>query len=612
LAGLSREISGSALTRRAGSLAIALERRGWYSVTHPVTQREHNVHTEACLMQYFHRVGEWPIWEQFRLIDSQPSKSGDVFTFANFIAALALLLVVMIAADFRYRYRLSLTRRNLRRIGYWVGLGVGVSLLSTDLWYQNNLPIPQFLANPNNLKAALGFVFLAFVFRAIYVAVVHPPVFTRANAKQFFDSNYYFVHEGNADRLQVVAEETRRSLPRIFALASKFPVRMRRRGKTNAPNEHDYARNFLSLIGDRRFCRIVVDREPSFSFAFFEAAKTHQSGGLPIFQFARNVGQEFIRNTNSAFYQEDSGYYSGLVGYTRPLTNIIFGSYEFVERCAADGESPLDTDHRDYDEFNATQQKGFARASLAFLESYLKATGGLTHPHSYALTRMFGSLDDSLGGVYQLDGIDSVLKMPAYGRLQATVGFVKSAIDLADKHAKKPNHFRIDDPGNDDIFDRIARLIFEIITAAANVSSSDWTAWFIQHNIVWSAIFSFRRTTADKIIALKVRRLLYNEIKEMNEFVNFKGARILGYCLNVLGLTLVNRRTSHRRQDYTLQAVVLSWTKANYKRLLADYPNVAKACLLGSVSYDAEKHSLVKTYSGDMRREAVREYLELD
>jgi hypothetical protein len=155
-------------------------------------------------------------------------------------------------------------------------------------------------------------------------------------------------------------------------------------------------------------------------------------------------------------------------------------------------------------------------------------------------------------------------------------------------------------------------LVFEIIFAASNVSSPDWTAWSIQHNLVWSGIFAFGRDPADKIVAMKVRRLLYDEIKEMNEFVNFKGARILGFCLNVLGLTPVNRHANSQRADYPLQIVVLNWVKSNYQRLLADYPNVAHVCLQGSVSYDAEKHSLVKTYSGDMRREAVREYLKLD
>jgi len=91
-------------------------------------------------------------------------------------------------------------------------------------------------------------------------------------------------------------------------------------------------------------------------------------------------------------------------------------------------------------------------------------------------------------------------------------------------------------------------LIFETIFAASSVSSPEWTAWSIQHNAVWADIFGFDDGKATKIIALKVRRLLYDEIKRMDTFGNFKGARILGYCLHVLGLTLMDRHKGFRRE----------------------------------------------------------------
>jgi hypothetical protein len=46
--------------------------------------------------------------------------------------------------------------------------------------------------------------------------------------------------------------------------------------------------------------------------------------------------------------QEESGYYSGLVGYDRLATKIVFGSFWLVEKCAADGASPIDTDYRKF------------------------------------------------------------------------------------------------------------------------------------------------------------------------------------------------------------------------------------------------------------------------
>ena len=513
---------------------------------------------ESYLLEYLYRAARWSIWEEFRLIDGQPSKYGDIFSFANYGAALALLLVVTMASDFRYRYRLSLTRRDLRRVGYWLSLGVGVAILPTDLWYQNGLPVPKIFSNPNNLKAALGFTFMAFVLRVVYVAVIHPPSFTKNNARQFLESTYYRIHEGNADRIQIIAEETRPSLPAIVSFAMEKQKREFSQVNSAVTSERDYARNFLLLIGDRRFCKIVVDRAPAFALSLFREAQMHQGGGLPIFQFARNVGQEFVRNTESSFYQEESGFTPGLVGYVRPVTNTIFGSYRFIERCATDGASPLDTDYRDFSEFNATQQEGFARAALAFLQSYMKETGGRSEPHSYALARMLHSMENALSGLYLLNGMENYGAAPAYGRLQATVDFIKDALVLADKYGTKPGRFRIREDEKDDIFDKISVLIYETITAAAAaVSSPEWTAWSIQHNMVWSSIFGLRHGAAYMIVAHKVRRLIYNDIKKMDNFVNFKGARILGYCLHVFGLTLTNQRTSFGSEAYPLKMVVL-------------------------------------------------------
>jgi hypothetical protein len=214
--------------------------------------------------------------------------------------------------------------------------------------------------------------------------------------------------------------------------------------------------------------------------------------------------------------------------------------------------------------------------------------------------------------VHEIDGVEKFRKIPAYERLSVTVNFIKDAIELVDKHARRPGSFRISDNRADNVFDWLAQLIYQTIFAASMVSSPVWTAWSIQHNTVWARIFRLNVSEASKIIALKVRRLLYDDIMEMDRFANFQGAQTLGFCLNVLGLELTDRHSGFRKEFYPLQASALRWTKANYKRLLVDHPKVAETCLQGSVSYDAEKHRLVKTYSRETGKEPDRAYLELD
>ena len=137
----------------------------------------------------------WRFWQQFRLVDAMPASSGSVFEFAQYLASLALFMVVMTASDFRYRYRLSLTRMDLRRVGFWIAFGIGITFWLTDVWFQNHLPLPKLISNENDIKAGLGLLFLLFVFWLIAIAVISPPGFGTSNAEKFFSAHYQFVHQ---------------------------------------------------------------------------------------------------------------------------------------------------------------------------------------------------------------------------------------------------------------------------------------------------------------------------------------------------------------------------------------------------------------------------------
>ena len=164
----------------------------------------------------------------------------------------------------------------------------------------------------------------------------------------------------------------------------------------------------------------------------------------------------------------------------------------------------------------------------------------------------------------------------------------------------------------DGIHNHVADLIFEVIFSAASVSAQTWTCWEVEHNAVWTELFSHHQSGTWKIIRFKVRRKLYDEIKRMDEWGNFKGARILGLCLNVLGFS-GKRTRDYRREQSVLAGPVVAWTKRNYLRLVEDHPNVANACLHGSIEFDAANHQLVKTYSGNQTlKEPKRVYLKLD
>lgn len=109
----------------------------------------------------------------------------------------------------------------------------------------------------------------------------------------------------------------------------------------------------------------------------------------------------------------------------------------------------------------------------------------------------------------------------------------------------------------------------------------------------------------------KVRRLLYNEVADMNRYPNFNGARILGFCLNVMGVMLGDGRCD--KDSRALHKALLAWTRKNYAWLHGYNPRIAAACLVDGLTYDVENRRIVKTYPAKgLRREAQHVYLEVD
>jgi hypothetical protein len=362
----------------------------------------------------------------------------------------------------------------------------------------------------------------------------------------------------------------------------------------------------------RSLTHVIVDRVPGLALQCFEVAKIYQTSTFGL--FARNIGTEFIMNTESSFYQEESGYSSGYFGYARPTTKIVFGSYELIEQCASNYLSPFDLNHEIIEELSYRQLQGFSRGALAFFDDYLRKTGGRSH--SYTLARILSLMESCIKTLYQLDGnIKSDFNFTSseeYKKLRVVMKFVTVYIDMLSKFDIKASSKKPSKEDLYDTYDGISNLIYEIILSSAYVSTPEAVSWYIQHNGVWREIFSFNNSIAMKAVRFKIRRLLFDQLKELDEFPNFVGGHILGFCLNVLGLDAGGRDRGYRREEYPLRVCAIEWAKRNYTRLLENHPEVAKVCLQGSISYRAGPPRLVKTYSNATKKTRPIVELALD
>lgn len=140
-------------------------------------------------------------------------------------------------------------------------------------------------------------------------------------------------------------------------------------------------------------------------------------------------------------------------------------------------------------------------------------------------------------------------------RLDVVIQFIKEAVTILDQEGV-PEHVCIcvragyDSPRA--IFcDRIANMIYTVISLASEVRLPQ-LEWKIQHNSVWSNLFhygAFKRP-AGQVVTFKLRRLLYNQIADMQRFPNVERSKILRFCLNVLALAVIRGTTTRATEDF--------------------------------------------------------------
>lgn len=161
-----------------------------------------------------------------------------------------------------------------------------------------------------------------------------------------------------------------------------------------------------------------------------------------------------------------------------------------------------------------------------------------------------------------------------------------------------------------DIYDQLADLMFEVIQNVASVEGEPDRTWGVQHNAVWGHFFGAGDGGAWRPVRRRLIRRFHLEISDMERFANFKSARILGYFLNVMGVRDAGPNAA-RREARGFHRLLLAWFAANYLTLARDYPDVAKACLIGGISFDEPGSRLVKTYAKLTRPEPARRFLAL-
>lgn len=542
----------------------------------------------------------------------EPSKiSPTIFGFAEFISAFAMLVIVYTVTDIRYIFRLSVAPLALFKLTFLLLGFIGIGTLLSEIWISQRWLVPQSLISQAIWQGMFGLFFILLAMTWLYYAFINPPTFSQGNYERYARNLFRIILRGSESELPVIANEVARSaesLVKASSLQNKEKKAFDDEECDNRQKITRYADSIFSVLANRKICRHIVESTPVTAIAIFEEAKKSRFR-LPLGQFALNIASEAFNNKDSILYHEDGGYYSGLIGELKHFRQAVFGEYMLVEGL---NPTPLDTRYEVHDKWDAEQFEAYTECVLLTLRSYVK-TAGVT-VHSYALVRAFEVIKYSVSGTSTLHESTTPLhESDAYWKIHRASQFITDALDIIGKGDTSRLQVRVKDPIlHGSILDHLAGLAFEIIHSAAYVRAPGDLCWEVQYNAVWSKLFRFHdnKIEAWKLFHSKLRRLLYNEIKEMDVWPNYKGARILGFCINVMGVK-IHESISIEKDYLPLQKAVLSWVKKNYLALRKSHPEVADYCLMGRVTFNKRTSSLEKAYIKSMDGKTPKDVLQL-
>lgn len=530
------------------------------------------------------------------------------FGFAEFLASLALMVLVWTIAEPRYRFRVRTAPLPLYGIAYFVVGSVGFLTLLTDIWRAQEWYVPQgpFLT-PATWQGLLGASVLLTFLSWCWYAFIRPPVFGRFNAQRFERAVLDSVLRGVSTELAVVADELADSMePLLQWAANENELENQQKARTQSVCAY---RIFLAL-GDPRFIRPLVASAPQTALALFRAMSTSRQYPTSLRTFARNFVQESIRNKESYLFHEDHGYETGFMGYAKPLTTTMFGRYELVEAL----EQMLDPHYEAVSKWDADQWGAYCRLTLLVVKAYA-AQSQMGH-HSYVLHRAFHMIGQSQASLYKLDGIDSLSddNENAYDKLRIRVQLLTDSIDaLNGVPIPKGTRRRLTQEAHrSSPYSLLADTAFEIIFGASYVRKPWWPCWQVQHNAVWSQLFHFDRLDhpVGKLVKQMIRRRIYDEISRMDQMPNYKGAALVAFTLNVLGHHPLAR--SHDRDSRPLKRVVVQWVKQHFHELHTTRPEIAAHCLVEGMTYDARLRRVLFSRRGKLGTKKLRySYLQV-
>lgn len=517
-----------------------------------------------------------------------------IFGFAEYIAALALIVLAWTTVDYRYRFHVHTSSVDVRRLAFYSVAGIGTLTILTDLWRASGWLVPEIgFLTPAMWQAILGACFLAMFLFWTSTAFLVPPIFNRRNAERFIEIIYKEVKQGDRSKIAQMADAVARSAPAIVQMSQQY---QKNKDDRVLAKRFDAGGRALELLADPRVCSVIVSSAPALLDSIFEELRRspHESRGA--YTLVCNVLSAAITEEASFLYHEIADWQLGPAAASQPITTLIFGNTELLDRMQGVFRTGSTLNWKN------THWQAYLRAASQVVSSYAEDVLPNRFRHSPTLQDIFNELRDApaMLGIGQPAGLER--NTDAVLTLRALINFIQQTCkSLGQTKISASDWSGLSQHLNP--IQQIAEVAYKILLASSRVRTPIETAWYVQHNIAWSGIFdSFTSGPGDEVmheVRERLVRMIWISIRELDYSPNYVGTQMLGLCVNLglVGDRRIPSASANSSPQDALARIVTRWTRRRFAWLHKYHPSLATAGFPDGVTYNKQKRSISKEFS---------------
>ncbi|MBA6383658.1 hypothetical protein H4J45_09755 [Colwellia sp. BRX10-6] len=531
------------------------------------------------------------------------SSTSTIFGFSEFLSALALLVIVYTITDVRYKFRIATAPFNLPKASFTIIAIIGIGTLMSEIWVAEKWATVAWNLSQALWQSIFALTFLITVLVWLWFAFIKPPKYGKSNYKRFYKVTYQYVMQAKESEIRMLSDELVNHIPDLVKYANTVNGNDVKSQNCKMSRK---AYELIFLLSNKNFCDTLAAYSPHTAIAFFNALESEKTIHANCFNIITSlISTSLLNNKNSLIYHENEHYRSGLLGHNKALSRAMFGNYHIISQVR--GNTVLDVDYVSSSKWDNEQISKYCELVLISFRGFVES--GYWYCHSSELFRALSTIQGFAAQLHKTDNTRDMYSQVEFKNFDTVVGFANSLTQIIAEQKTPPDCIKLknsDKLNNQSFYDHIAALYFELIHFSCYISEPMMTCWFIQHNTVWGKLFdNFEKDSkAKKIILHKVRRRLFNSIKEFEKYPNYQSARILGFCINIFSIV-------HKGHGLALRKAVWSWVDNNYSKLHKQNPKLAKAALMDGIEYDEEKNAIVKVGRGSMGKKPTRTYWKL-